>query len=710
MGTLGASQIQYTNIWGNSDCTWEDGLGEYYPGYFNRSTDPLFVSGTYNLRWDSPLLDAGDPSEDYFDQDHTFSDIGWKEIFDPLNLTEVADFTQMERGLYYSTDDVSADLGFSLPSGSIVLLGSCASLTIDATNETVKLGDELDTERTVVSFYNPVEDQEHDPPDPTRSFFKILGDEEFIPPENDVVEINHLAYVHSNSTLDISKVELNINYLDFCTYPEGDDQTMTGRFLVGQGCTGHINNSIFRGSEVSTQMTLLDCDVKMTSCYLSDYYMHGIFMVDYGHEADYLLENINLEGLNSHTGIVAIRSGFRLEESTIRNHNHYALHGAFSWFDMHEIAHNLIYYNSRIAPNNGQIYLYDTNCQLECGYNKIAYDDDNSNITLIREPYGEPASSVNVTYNDWGDEVEDPTPLLPPSWGLLIYEPLYNWGDPLPESCGGDSGAGQMFAQGQWSETNGDLQVAIDTYKDIVLNFPLDPYSTRATFRLNYISKKGYEEAMTIKDGFLEALDAIGGENHDLTYFLEGSYWELYGRLVHLEDAIANLETLRDQASEDDAGTFFELCIAKLNSWNDMAWSYSEGDPEQTCERIQAEFARQNDYLDRVMEICGVEFGSQPANNDDLDHLLPASFTLSQNYPNPFNPLTTISYIVPVQCDLELAVYNSLGQKVKCLVHELHQPGEYSIQFNGDEFSSGVYFYRLKTEQVIHTRKMILLK
>ena len=93
---------------------------------------------------------------------------------------------------------------------------------------------------------------------------------------------------------------------------------------------------------------------------------------------------------------------------------------------------------------------------------------------------------------------------------------------------------------------------------------------------------------------------------------------------------------------------------------------------------------------------------------------------LLSNYPNPFNPVTTINYtvgagLVPAQgkytdSPLQLMVYNTTGQPVKTLVNKKQKPGSYSIKFDGSNLNSGIYYYRLKTENKIITKKMILIK
>lgn len=89
---------------------------------------------------------------------------------------------------------------------------------------------------------------------------------------------------------------------------------------------------------------------------------------------------------------------------------------------------------------------------------------------------------------------------------------------------------------------------------------------------------------------------------------------------------------------------------------------------------------------------------------------LPSEYSLSQNYPNPFNPVTTINYSIPTSSDVKLIIYDLLGRKVQELVNEFQSSGNYSIQFNGDNLSSGIYFYALKSGDFYQVRKMILLK
>ncbi|MCF8396261.1 MAG: T9SS type A sorting domain-containing protein, partial [Melioribacteraceae bacterium] len=89
---------------------------------------------------------------------------------------------------------------------------------------------------------------------------------------------------------------------------------------------------------------------------------------------------------------------------------------------------------------------------------------------------------------------------------------------------------------------------------------------------------------------------------------------------------------------------------------------------------------------------------------------IPTEFGLSQNYPNPFNPVTSIKYSLPVHSNVQLAVYNLLGENVANLVNENQISGNYNVEFDGTQLASGVYIYALITDAKIFTRKMLLIK
>ena len=89
---------------------------------------------------------------------------------------------------------------------------------------------------------------------------------------------------------------------------------------------------------------------------------------------------------------------------------------------------------------------------------------------------------------------------------------------------------------------------------------------------------------------------------------------------------------------------------------------------------------------------------------------VPSEFLLSQNYPNPFNPSTKIKYSVPQPSQVQIKVFDVLGNEIETLVSEEKPTGTYEITWNAASLPSGVYFYQLQAGEFIQSKKMILIK
>ncbi len=127
------------------------------------------------------------------------------------------------------------------------------------------------------------------------------------------------------------------------------------------------------------------------------------------------------------------------------------------------------------------------------------------------------------------------------------------------------------------------------------------------------------------------------------------------------------------------------------------------------------------DYSAQIVFDCGQSAGDLFIDNVSLTSLppetiiknnlhLPSNYKLNFNYPNPFNPVTMINYQLPMISEVDLSIYNLLGQKIKSLVNERQQAGFHQVEWDATGFSSGIYYYRLEAGNFIQTRKMIYLK
>ena len=110
------------------------------------------------------------------------------------------------------------------------------------------------------------------------------------------------------------------------------------------------------------------------------------------------------------------------------------------------------------------------------------------------------------------------------------------------------------------------------------------------------------------------------------------------------------------------------------------------------------------DYLKLQQKTIGTDVEE----NDIL--CLPERVKLSQNYPNPFNSSTVISYQLGTISQVELSIYNILGQKLATLVNKKQNSGTYKYEWDATGFPSGIYFYRLQVGTFSESKKVVFLK
>ena len=171
------------------------------------------------------------------------------------------------------------------------------------------------------------------------------------------------------------------------------------------------------------------------------------------------------------------------------------------------------------------------------------------------------------------------------------------------------------------------------------------------------------------------------------------------------ENDTAFVSILGDQ----DTATFF---------WTEQNWeNHTELLPFETNSesfRIQIGINSDNtlEYrginIDKLKLIYPSENNPMTINNNG--NYIPKQILLHQNYPNPFNPITSITFEIPVDSDVQLSIYNLAGRKVRTLIHEIKEAGRHTIQLNGNNLSSGIYFYALDTPSNKLVKKLVLIK
>ncbi len=113
-------------------------------------------------------------------------------------------------------------------------------------------------------------------------------------------------------------------------------------------------------------------------------------------------------------------------------------------------------------------------------------------------------------------------------------------------------------------------------------------------------------------------------------------------------------------------------------------------------------------YIGSAPDMGAYEYGDPTIIEEQS--VIPKRYTISQNYPNPFNPSTTIEYYLPNPANVRIEVYNLAGQKIRTLLNKTMLSGSNQVEFNAQNLSNGIYFYRIDAGEFQDVKKMILIK
>jgi len=212
--------------------------------------------------------------------------------------------------------------------------------------------------------------------------------------------------------------------------------------------------------------------------------------------------------------------------------------------------------------------------------------------------------------------------------------------------------------------------------------------------------------------------------------FCFGTGWELQGRLMNSYSpfgagaAFYETRTLGWHnsahplmAGVSDVTDYYAAQVTLENngetvaSWDDST-PFVAYNPDHDVVGINGYIGDYRDFTGDMMTIThnAINFLRYPTAVDDEIVGLPRSVSLTQNYPNPFNAATIIKFNLPVKTDVNLEVFNILGQRVAVLAEGTMDAGHHAVTFDASNLGSGMYFYRLDAGEYSDTRKMTVLK
>jgi parallel beta-helix repeat protein len=261
-----------------------------------------------------------------------------------------------------------------------------------------------------------------------------------------------------------------------------------------------------------------------------------------------------------------------------------------------------------------------------------------------------------------------------------------------------------LYSLGIKKELNDDLYGAMNIYKEIVRNYKDSVTSIKAIIRM------------------LPCTDKMKSDT---------------GRYTSLENYYMNLiqSSVTDTAFSKVANELAHKVLVRQTQYAPAITAY-ENDIQNTSDSLEILCCQPNiveTYMlfsqnggGNTPQFTGKYKELKPSSkqdgfrmiNDLLHHIklqnktkiIPKEFKLSQNYPNPFNPITKIEYSLPQNTKVSIKVYDILGRIVKVLVDEFKEAGIYTINFDGSNYASGVYFYRIEAGKFVNTKKMVLVK
>ncbi len=222
------------------------------------------------------------------------------------------------------------------------------------------------------------------------------------------------------------------------------------------------------------------------------------------------------------------------------------------------------------------------------------------------------------------------------------------------------------------------------------------------------------------RDGLNNIAIAIEDHNSILTnYFLNNCLFngDENAPVVYLRGAFVNAENFNNQVATMDSAAENIQKDPLLTTTDSLYYYLSKDSP---CIDAGIDVGLTKDFYGNT-----IPFGNAPdigifeyhSTNGILNNgeTIINKYSLEQNYPNPFNPTTTIKYSIPnVRAKdfspVQLMIYDVLGRKIATLVNKKQTAGNYSVSFNGVNLPSGVYFYTLRVDNFVRSRKMILLK
>jgi len=284
-----------------------------------------------------------------------------------------------------------------------------------------------------------------------------------------------------------------------------------------------------------------------------------------------------------------------------------------------------------------------------------------------------------------------------------------------------DLGSGSVLIGGNFLNSNSSLDVTTTDFtfngtSDQTISSASSPANTLSTFgtltidnpgNVTLLTDVGVETSITITQG---TADLNGNE-----LYLSGEPYTgpLPVELVSFSARISDTNVILDWMTATEVNNYgFEIQRSvPTDEWEVLGFVEGHGNSNSP---------KEYNFKDSEVDVAGIySYRLKQIDNDGAYEFSktikvnigsPINFELNQNYPNPFNPSTIISFNLPKSGQVTLKIYNLMGEEIKTLVEGYKETGIYTVNFTAEDLASGMYLYRLSTNDFTETKKMLFMK
>ncbi len=398
-------------------------------------------------------------------------------------------------------------------------------------------------------------------------------------------------------------------------------------------------------------------------------------------------------------GVIAYNSNIKMLKNNVTNQSVSTLFisGRGSNIDLGSRVNSLsVIENNKFLSEGSSNIIIDnfSSINLYRGYNDILLPKNNGNgktYCIMNQLISE-KPPISAQYNYWGNNGNIPQnnwfyPSALSGWIDFSNYSLTPFTNFKNERVNKDYSSNyELYRNGLLAVEDKEFEEAFTIFNDLIVNSRNSGIWEFSISEMYNLEKTNFNNL----DRFISTLDSLENkslyEEKIINEFIFRSYLDL--------ESYDNAERILNIISEKDS-TYVEHLYTRIDRL--LLNKYSRKDSRDDNNQL-------DDLLYELMN------GKRFTTSSNIENNIPKTLSLSQNYPNPFNPTTTISFNLPMESNVKLEVYNTKGEMVKNLLNGSMKSGTHSIQFDGSNLSSGVYYYILESNSKTITKKMVLLK